>query len=57
MNRADICPSCGARLRWQPPDFMTCAMWFCPRCKYKRPEGQAQSFWPRPRKVRKNDGR
>lgn len=57
MNRNDICPSCGTRLRYDPPDSwgLSAGSWICPRCKYKRPEGSAANpmrFFKKRRKKR-----
>lgn len=45
MNRSDICPSCKTRLRYEEPGTYEweCGRWYCPRCKYQRPEGSPRN--------------
>lgn len=43
MNRTDVCPSCGTKLRYEQPDIMMCGAWVCPRCHYRRREGSCMT--------------
>ena len=45
MKRSDICPSCGAFLRYKEADEygMWSGEWVCKRCKYTRMEGSPKN--------------
>ena len=47
MKMNDVCPNCGKRLRWYPPDIfgIGCGAWKCTKCGYKRNEGSATNPW------------
>lgn len=55
MKRNDVCPSCGMRLRREPPDVMSAAKWVCQRCKYKRYEGAETNPWKAFRRKKKRE--